>query len=317
MTSSSASARDNGIEFSARHTASVYLAPFHSRFKGYEVEDCRSTYKALSEALDRNEWPYDTGDDPSFFSARYFGGQLTWGICRQQVRNAIEPADVVVFFSFRHAEEHWPVEYSLCAVATVERKIRVSDIWSDPAWRAYQRYLNLVIRPEPGTGWEHFERGLPQKKWHGDWAWRIAEHDGLTKSDFDRLNASSFFPVRARVRGHSVGIAPNYVLFSSDPPQTHILTKPPVVAWCKRPGTTERWEGDTLSQRIKELTVGYSRQHGGRGTLRTINLQRSHPVATWSASAAEVAQWRERLMAVCRDCETISGSSGAIGSGAV
>jgi hypothetical protein len=298
--------------------ANVYLAPFHSSFKGYGVEDCRSTYKPLTEALDRNEWPYDTGDDPSFFSARYFGGQVTWGICRQQVRNAIQPCDVVVFFSFRHGEADWPVEYSLCAVATVQTKICISDIWTQSNLRVYRRYLNLLIRPGKVKGWEHFERGLPRDKWHhGDWAWRIAEHDGLRKADFDRLNDSNLFPAPARVRGHSVEIAPNYVLFSSDPRETHILTKPPVVAWCKRRGTTERWEGDTLSQKIKELTVDCSKQHGGRGTLRTINGQRSHPVARWKAPGDDVAQWREQLIAVCRNCEAISKSSGAIGSGGV
>jgi hypothetical protein len=48
----------------------VYLAPFHSSFRGYGDGDCRSEFRGLSAALERNEWPYDTGDDPSFFSQR-------------------------------------------------------------------------------------------------------------------------------------------------------------------------------------------------------------------------------------------------------
>lgn len=284
----------------------VYLAPFHSSFEGYDTDGCHSSFKPLTDALDGNGWPYDTGDDPSFFSARHCGGQVTWGICRQQVRNRIEPGDVVVLFSFRKEKLRESFEYRLCAIVTVQRKVRQSDIWVDPALRVFRRYLNLLIRPAKRMGWEHFEPGLPTKKWHDDWVWRLAEHDGFRKRDFATLNGADVLPVLAKVRGHLIQPAENYIIFSEDPRETYIFTKPPLVARCKEPGRTEEWQLDTLSQKIKKLTVDYSKQRGHRGTLRTTNRQRPHPVARWRAPSAEVWQWRECLIAVCQDYESTS-----------
>ncbi len=36
---------------------------------------------------------------------RKFGGPLSWGICRQDVRNRLPHGDLVVFFSFRKFKE--------------------------------------------------------------------------------------------------------------------------------------------------------------------------------------------------------------------
>lgn len=41
-------------------------------------------------------WPQDAGDDPSFVASRRLGlrgGLLTWGVCWQDVRNALRPGD--------------------------------------------------------------------------------------------------------------------------------------------------------------------------------------------------------------------------------
>jgi hypothetical protein len=46
----------------------------------------------------QRDWPYDIGDDPSFYAMRKSGGQLSWGICRQDVRNSLCPGDIVAFF---------------------------------------------------------------------------------------------------------------------------------------------------------------------------------------------------------------------------
>ena len=46
-----------------------------------------------------SSWPYDGGDDPSFFCWRRHknqGGKLSWGVCRPDVRGAVQPGDVVV-----------------------------------------------------------------------------------------------------------------------------------------------------------------------------------------------------------------------------
>jgi hypothetical protein len=52
----------------------------------------------LRESPD-DEWPFDHGDDPSFRSSQRLRGRVTWGVCRQNVRNQLRPGDVVVFFA--------------------------------------------------------------------------------------------------------------------------------------------------------------------------------------------------------------------------
>src|SRR4051794_1528407 len=45
-------------------------------------------------------WPFDVGDDPSFRAARHApGSDVTWGVCRTDLRNALRPGDVVVFIA--------------------------------------------------------------------------------------------------------------------------------------------------------------------------------------------------------------------------
>jgi hypothetical protein len=278
----------------------VYLAPFHFSHTGYGDGGCRSSYKPLSDALERGDWPYDIGDDPSFFSLRYFGGNLTWGICRQQVRNPIRPGDIVVFFSSQQERHSKAIEYCLCAVATVERKVWQADIFNDPGLRLYRRYLNLLIRKR-GEGWEHFEGGSPRAMWHKDWAWRIVDHDGWRKKAFEKLNASEFLLKAARIKGHPIEIAANYVIFSNRPTETSILDKPPLVALCRRSGRHEEWKTDSPSQKIKRLTVDFSKNHGGRATLRTCNLQQAHPCDRWKMSLEEATEWRNRLIHVLQN----------------
>ena len=273
----------------------IYLAPFHSSFEGYGVGDCRSGFRNLSRALERGEWPYDLGDDPSFVSQRYFGGQLTWGICRQQIRNRLAPGDVVVFFSFRKRRANEATEYRFCGFATVERKVSQVDIWGNPTLRVYRKYLNLLIRRGKSALWEHHERGSPRRMWHKDWLWRLVDHRGLLKREFEALSGRDVISSAARVQGRSLQIAQNYVIFSNSIGATHIAGEPPVVAWCESAGRVEEWTRDEFSAGIRRLTVECARRHGGRGALRTKNLQRPHPCDQWEVGASAGREWRDEL----------------------
>jgi hypothetical protein len=280
-------------------STTIYLAPFHSSFEGYESGECRSTYKPLSDALDRNEWPYDTGDDPSFFSAKRLHGKLTWGICRQQVRNALNLGDIVVFFSFRKRSSNSVIEYSMCAVATVARKVRQTEIWTDRTLDVYRHYLNLLIRPVGDGRWEHFEPGLPRAHWHSDWVWRITNHTGFRKPAFGSLDNSTTISGTPKIEGHVIEITPNYVIFSGKQYETYIVDSPPVVATCEKPGTVEEWNLRSPSPAIKRLTADFSAKNGGRGTLRTKNLQRAHPCDSWVMTPHDAAKWRKELIEIC------------------
>lgn len=278
----------------------IYLAVFRSSYSGYGDGTCGKAYRALSDALERGSWPYDMGDDPSFFSQRRSGFNLTWGICRQQVRNRLQPGGIVVFFSVRRRSEQHPFEYCLCAVATVERKVRQSDIWRDGELRKrFGRYLNLLIRPRGSRAWEHHEPG--SEKPHEDWLWRIATQDGLRRKDFVRLEANDVLPIGAKIRGCPVSIAENYVIFSSQQDGTYIPTKPPLVALCDSNGNPEEWLDDKLSRKLRAHTLAVAKEYGShRRSLRSVHKQHSHPVIRWSMPTDEAAKWRSRLIEVLR-----------------
>ena len=124
----------------------IYIAPFHAVSDISLVSPCGSVAAAFKKSVRLQDWPYDNGDDPSFYAARKFGGQLSWGICRQDVRNKLCPGDIVVFFSFRKFKETGHSEYRLCALTTVERSVSQIDLWRDNSLRSYRRYFNL---PDP------------------------------------------------------------------------------------------------------------------------------------------------------------------------
>jgi hypothetical protein len=275
----------------------VYLSPFHSS-PPKDVGSCGSSYGPLNRAIQRRRWPYDNGDDPAFFSRKHFGGNLTWGVCRQNVRNPIAIGDVVVFFSF--AKTANLTEYRPCAVATVQEKVRQTDLWEGAEWSEYRRYLNLLIRPN-GKAWHHHEPGANKSEWHGDWLWRVADHRGLRTSAFQQIQKDNKFLWSSVVGGRPLRIASNYVIFSADPKLTFIFRKtPPVVAQCEGSGCTETWRPDSFSRRVKVLTVAIAMAHGARGTLRTTNAQRAHPHVKWQMDNPNGERWRKELIALLR-----------------
>jgi len=279
------------------HAVRIYLSAFQSSPpKG--ARPCDSTYGPLRRAIEQRKWPYDNGDDPAFFSRQHFGGNLTWGVCRQNVRNPIGVGDVVVFFSF--TKIGGVTEYKPCAVATVQEKVRQTDLWIRPGLKWYRRYLNLLISPK-GKTWQHNEPGANKWEWHGDWLWRIANHKGLHSSAFKRSQTENKFSANSRLGNRPLTIAANYIIFSADPKLTFVAKKhPPVVARSNGTGCTETWGSEPFSRGVKGQTVSVALAHGGRGTLRTSNRQRAHPHVRWEMNDSDGERWRERLIALLR-----------------
>lgn len=273
----------------------VYVAPFHATASDSSNSPCGSIIAAFKKAVKLQGWPYDNGDDPSFYAMRKFGGQLSWGICRQDVRNRLRPGDIVVFFSFRKFEGTGDSEYRLCAFARVERKVRQTDLWRDANLRTFSRYFNLLIRPSSFSpdAWEHFEPSLDGPRVHHDWLWRIADHRGIRKKEFGKLQQTGRLEPGATIRGRSLVVAPNYVLFSSDPAETHVLSKPPVVAWHSKGKPAEEWNQDKFSQTVRRLTLDVAeRASGRRRSLRIRNSQRAHRHIVFELRGSDVERWR-------------------------
>jgi hypothetical protein len=194
----------------------IFFVVFHTTARDSVISPCGSVGATPRRALKLDDWPYDSGDDPSFYAARKFGGKLSWGVCRQDVRNRLCPGDVVVFFSSSKQEDTGRTNYRLCALATAERRVSQDDIWQDESLAIYREYSNLLIRPLGDAGWEHFEPDLGGQGGHHDWLWRIACHRGLQRGDFKRLQATDKLEFGATVR-RAVGWSLPRITYYSPP----------------------------------------------------------------------------------------------------
>lgn len=277
----------------------IYFAPFHATSDDSSATSCGSRFAAFKKAVQLKDWPYDNGDDPSFYAAHKLGGQLSWGICRQDVRNGLRPGDIVVFFSFRKFKETGDSEYRLCAIATVDRNVSHIDLWQHKSLQIYRKYFNLLIRPLRSARdvWEHFEPTLEGSRVHRDWLWRMTEHEGFRKNDFKQLEKTDRLELDAIIRGRPVVIAKNYVLFSQDPAQSRVLSKPPIVAWHAKGKPVEGWNRDKFSQAVRLLTLDVAqRMNRRRRWLRIRNSQRAHRHVVFELDVAEANRLARRVL---------------------
>lgn len=93
---------------------------------------------------------YDWGDDPAFFGAEEFLGdvrQASWGVCRPDVRRQLSKGDFVVFFcAQRQLQERSRWNYHYVGVGTVSKVVKQrSRIWAADAYRKYRKFYNLLI----------------------------------------------------------------------------------------------------------------------------------------------------------------------------
>ena len=216
------------------------------------------------DALD--EWPYDTSEDPSFFSARKLGGLLTWGICRPDLRWIVRRGDTIVFISDEPSAAGDRI-YRFAAFATVATTVSQRAIWNEPELAVYRRYLNLLLEPdresEPEQNGEidafvHRERHPTGD--HPDWRKRLLPRPGgrITRPPYDFSNGDSATTRDAAKPPMRIPLAPNYVLFEPDSPSTVMIPDPPVVAIRRTSdsGIAERWYEDARSQALHGLTLG-------------------------------------------------------------
>lgn len=213
-------------------------------------------------------WPYDVGDDPSFFSSSKISGPVTWGVCRQDVRNQLQVGDGVMFFALHYDRERGIANYYFVAVFRVVALLSMNDVFADAR---FPKYLNLLVRPKH-PGWEHFEPALPRRHWHDDWMWRVCDHTKLRKQSFLHACSNHQPGNPLLVRGQVVPFAPNYVVFSQEASSSLILERPEYVATWHRPDEFEIWRTTQRAELIRSLAFrGSTRRH-----LRTRNRYQPH-----------------------------------------
>jgi len=264
-----------------------FIAPFRSGLSQQYREANEAGLSGSMQALRAQSWPYDFGDDPSFYSAHTRNSPVTWGVCRRDVRRIAQPGDVLLFFSVQEEQHGGPFVYKFCALLTIAEKIKQTDIWEKAKYRHLRQYENLLLRPhQAGKGWEHYEPGVPERDWHDDWLSRLTFKDSKTK-EFVDAQASGHVSAEQSRRF----VAPNYVIFSTAREQSFVCAEPTAVATCAGNGNLETWVDTSFAKRLKSFTVART-----RGSLRTRNPQRAHRHSTWREDAGELGAWRNEFL---------------------
>ncbi len=257
-----------------------------------QSEPTQKVYIVTYLSVDAAGWPLDVGDDPSFHASaahRAEGGVLTWGVCRPEVRNNVQPGDLVIFFAHNRTTK----SYHFVAFATVDRKISQEELWKSPKLAVYRHYRNLLIRPVR-NGFQHFEPQSDPKHWHKDWLWRTIDRHGLKKEQCQTY-ANDVVGSRSTLSGRPIRFAANYILFRHEGYDTYIMAQPPVVADAHSPGMEETWQPGALAQDLRKLVLGST---SGR-SLRSRNRQQPHRHIV--IRNTQVQEWLDRLHELCTE----------------
>lgn len=216
-------------------------------------------------------------------------------MCRQDLRNAIRPGSIVVFFSFDPHSDAFLTGFS--AVATVEQKLERSARHTHPQLRG-RPYINTLVEPGNG-GWKHDETDRPKWARHHDWLWRLADHRGLSQTEFNDSYGGVYrtgHVPRPQLRS-GLQFAHNYILFSRSPSETYICPSPPIVATAGS-GKHEKWSNQVLPHLTVETAAQYLRT--GRTYLRTGNGGRPHRHIHFDMPTELATEWRRQLIATLK-----------------
>ena len=273
----------------------IFLIPYHSE-PGQDLSGASGQFETVETAILAEEFPYDNGDDPSFYVERH-DGRLTWGVCRPNVRTQLKVGDVVVFFSFTSLPPGLKeVLYRITAVATVEAKLDHRAAFTDRRLNR-SRYINTLIRPDTG-GWRYHESDRRQEARHENWFWRIADRQRLSKKRFKEKYSAVYGAKRftdADVASRTAPLDGNYILFSHNLDETCVAPVPPDVAIATK-GEREQW----FHNRLQGLTVSTAKEHGERDYLRTQGRGYVHPPIRFTMLEDEATEWRAKLIAALR-----------------
>jgi hypothetical protein len=183
-------------------------------------------------------------------------------------------------------------------VATVRKKIQHSSIFLDPAFGAYRKYFNLLVKPNGNRNeWIHDEPYADEPR--SDWLNRVAVYRAHPKDYLRAQCATGRVRLGQPVGGKPFMVGHNYVLFSEEPEHTIVLKEPPVIAYAEPP-RVEQWKQDRRSMSIWDRTFGELRKHkpSCQRTLRLNKNQHPHsPPARWEVDDKSAQQWRSEMIA--------------------
>lgn len=246
----------------------LYFCCYHSQPGRHLRAGALDLFRAVEEVIQKRVWPYDNGDDPSFYVSGHYQAPLTWGVCRRIVRQKIDRGDVVAFFAFRLNDTTNKVEYLLTAVATVALKISHSESY-ECGVLAGRPYLNRLITTDDKGKLVNAENDRPNSARHKDWQNRIA---GKSYIIFSKCTTKTYI---TRTPVHVASAVPNQ-------------TKP------IRRGFEEKWEPG-----LKKIVFTCLPQR--RTNLRTTTAYgNQHPHIRFALPKDELERWRTRLIEYLR-----------------
>lgn len=137
------------------------------------TEDCTAEYKKF---VTKRPWYCDLGDDPAFYCCDKFNSNVTWGVCRHNVREVIDIGDEIHFVTCDKSgfdsgsAKVW--NYYYVGYGVVKDKISHKDIYTNKSYFHFQHYFNMLIKPQR-NGYVHWE-AFDESWWHNDWKMRIS-----------------------------------------------------------------------------------------------------------------------------------------------
>lgn len=207
----------------------------------------------------RKDRYYDWGDDPSFFSAERFLGDVrraSLAVCRPPQRKLLDRGDLVIFFCAQERHNggwrYYYIGFGTVAVKITDR----TEIWTNEQYQDYRRFFNLLI----DKNGQHREVFYP---WHDE-----------------KLIQSP------------------YLIFDSDPALTDFNLVNPlhVASYTPNKGNHETWRSSTLAKQLQYLLFD---ERGNRRTLRSsasgsahvaINLMRAFGKRLTGRSLSELRE---------------------------
>lgn len=203
-------------------TVKAYVVVYHigdskSKTKLYDFYGINNSYNSAANYF------YDVSDDPSFLASNHFNSELTWGVCRRNVRHLIKPSDVVIFIGVNKSKTI--NYYNYIGYATVKEKISQLDIWLNSKYSRFQNYCNIVLRKDINGNIVHDEKVGK----HKDWLWRICDS-----------KSSSIFKLASSINNLSIDlkIGKNYIIF--DKSKSSILYNSPPICIAEYDKTTKK-----------------------------------------------------------------------------
>jgi len=98
---------------------------------------------------------FDWGDDPSFYSAQTWLGDVnsaSWGVCRRDVRGRLREGDLVIFFCCRPRPPRPSriCDYYYIGFGTIQRCINRQDLWTNKEYSPYRQFYNVLAEYKGG-----------------------------------------------------------------------------------------------------------------------------------------------------------------------